>query len=86
MSVADDTTFPAALSSSQTVSEIQMIAVDVVHINEVQRFITYADPYETVGGFWRLFYPGKFFSGRGLPDKAGDDTHKKPLVRHEHMY
>lgn len=36
-----------------------MIAVDVVHITEVQQFITYADPYETVGGFWSLSYPGK---------------------------
>lgn len=43
----------------QTVSEIQMVAVDVVHVTEIQQFITYADPYETVGGFWRVYYPGK---------------------------
>lgn len=36
-----------------------MIAVDVLHVNEIQRFITYADPYQAVGGFWRLSYPGK---------------------------
>lgn len=36
-----------------------MIAVDVVHIKEIQRFITYADPYERVGGHWSLEYPGK---------------------------
>lgn len=36
-----------------------MVAVDVVHVTEIQQFITYADPYETVGGFWRVYYPGK---------------------------
>lgn len=36
-----------------------MIAIDVVHVTEIQQFITYADPYETVGGFWSLDYPGK---------------------------
>lgn len=36
-----------------------MIAVDVVHVTEIQQFITFADPYETVGGFWSLYYPGK---------------------------
>lgn len=36
-----------------------MIAVDAVHVKEVQQFITYADPYETVGGTWSMTYPGE---------------------------
>lgn len=46
-------------SPCQTVSEVQMIAVDVVHVKEIQRFIIYADPYERVGGYWSLEYPGE---------------------------
>lgn len=44
-------------------TEIQMIAVDAVHMKEVQQFITYADPYETVGGSWSVYYPGERKTG-----------------------
>lgn len=40
-------------------SEIQMVAIDVVHVAEIQQFTTYADPYETVGGSWSVYYPGE---------------------------
>lgn len=50
---------PPLTNVLQTKLEVQMIAVDVVHVTEIQQFITFADPYETVGGFWSLSYPGK---------------------------
>eukprot|EP00752_Nemacystus_decipiens_P003960 g3626.t1 len=53
----------------ETKLEVQMIAVDVVHVTEIQQFITYADPYETVGGFWSLYYPG-LGSSRNIPADA----------------
>lgn len=46
---------------SKIVPEVQMVAVDAVHVKEVQRFITYADPHETVGGYWSLYYRGECF-------------------------
>ncbi|CAM9102436.1 unnamed protein product [Scytosiphon promiscuus] len=54
-------------TASQSTSEVQMIAIDVLHVKEIQQFITYADPYETVGGFWSLYYPGK---SRNIPADA----------------
>ncbi|CAM9763265.1 unnamed protein product [Pylaiella littoralis] len=56
-------------TASETKLEIQMIAVDVVHVTEIQQFITYADPYETVGGFWSLYYPG-LGTSRNIPADA----------------
>lgn len=50
---------PSTPCLSQTVSEIQMVAVDVVHVTEIQQFTTYANPYERVGGFWSVYYPGE---------------------------
>lgn len=49
-----------------------MIAVDAVHTKEIQRFVTYADPYEAVGGFWSLAYPGGDGDGSsGCLSRAG---------------
>lgn len=51
-----------------------MIAIDAVHVKEMQRFTTYADPHETVGGFWSLTYPGEL---------RGDGQIKQHLRRPE---
>lgn len=50
---------PVCSITFQTMPEVQMVAVGAIHVKEIQRFITYADPYETVGGFWSLYYPGE---------------------------
>ncbi|CAM9774934.1 unnamed protein product, partial [Discosporangium mesarthrocarpum] len=36
-----------------------MVGLESVHVKEMQTFTTYADPYETVGGHWSLFYEGR---------------------------
>ncbi|CAM9319679.1 unnamed protein product, partial [Phaeothamnion confervicola] len=48
-------------------SEVQMIAVEVVHVNEIQKFATYAAAGAAVGGSFRLSYPGE---GSTLPVAA----------------